>query len=110
MTEPALRPEAPASEPALRTAPPRFSWPVDWLCRTAHLRAMALEIPVTPHGDCEYCAGGSGHAHLADAATRLRLGAQTSDHPPQTIARDGNLFLRVVNVPATSGCGSCGPH
>jgi len=84
--------------------------PVDWLCRTAHLRAMALEIPVTPHGDCEYCAGGSGHAHLADAATRLRLGAQTSDHPPQTIARDGNLFLRVVNVPATSGCGSCGPH
>jgi hypothetical protein len=33
MTEPALRPEAPASEPVLRTAPPRFSWPVDWLCR-----------------------------------------------------------------------------
>ena len=33
MTEPALRHDAPAREPALRPAPPRFSWPVDWLCQ-----------------------------------------------------------------------------
>jgi glycerol-3-phosphate O-acyltransferase len=33
MTEPALRAATPASEPALRAVPPRFSWPVDWLCQ-----------------------------------------------------------------------------
>jgi hypothetical protein len=84
--------------------------PVDWLCHTAHLRAMALEIPVVPHGDCEFCEGGSRHAAVAGAATRLRLGTHTIDHPPPTIAKDGNLFLRVVNVPASSGCGSCGQN
>jgi len=83
--------------------------PVDWLCHTAHLRAMALGIPVTPHGDCEYCEGGSAYAHISDAAARLRLGARPIDQPP-TIAKDGNLFLRVVNAPAASGCGSCGAH
>jgi radical SAM protein with 4Fe4S-binding SPASM domain len=31
--------------------------PVDFLCRVAHLRANAMNIPVPPHGDCEYCAG-----------------------------------------------------
>jgi glycerol-3-phosphate O-acyltransferase len=33
MTEPALRPESPTSQPATRSSAPRFSWPVDWLCR-----------------------------------------------------------------------------
>ena len=33
MTEPALQHDAPIREPALRSAPPRFSWPVDWLCQ-----------------------------------------------------------------------------
>ena len=84
--------------------------PVDWLCQTAHLRAMALDIPITPHGECEYCEGGVGHRHIVDAAARLRRGARTIDQPPPTITRDGNLFLRVVNVPAASGCGSCGTH
>jgi hypothetical protein len=84
--------------------------PVDWLCRVAHLRAMALDIPIVAHGDCEYCEGGAGHAHLAAAATRLRDGARTIDQPPPTIERDGNVFLRVVNIPAAAGCGSCGTH
>ena len=84
--------------------------PVDWLCRTAHLRAMALDIPVTPHGDCEYCEGGVGHAHIADAAARLRNDARTIQPPPPTMTKDGNLFLRVVNAPAASGCSSCGTH
>ena len=34
----------------------------------------------------------------------------TANQPPATIAKDGNLFLRVVNAPAASGCGSCGAH
>ncbi len=29
--------------------------PVDFLCRVAHLRAHALGLTVSPHGDCEYC-------------------------------------------------------
>jgi hypothetical protein len=84
--------------------------PVDWLCRVAHLRARALDIPVPPHGDCEYCEGGTGHPYIVDAADRLRLNAQVLDQPPPTVNRDGNLFLRVVNVPAVAGCGSCGTH
>jgi hypothetical protein len=84
--------------------------PVDWLCRVAHLRAMALDIPIVPHGDCEYCEGGAGHAPLAASAARLRAGAGTIDQPPPTIERDGNVFLRVVNIPAAAGCGSCGTH
>jgi radical SAM protein with 4Fe4S-binding SPASM domain len=85
--------------------------PVDWLCRVAHLRARALDIPVPPHGDCEYCEGGTGHPYIVDAADRLRLNAHTLDQPPPTVTRDGNLFLRVVNVPpGAGGCGSCGTH
>jgi radical SAM protein with 4Fe4S-binding SPASM domain len=33
--------------------------PVEFLCQVAHLRAKAMEIPVPPHGECEYCEGGS---------------------------------------------------
>jgi radical SAM protein with 4Fe4S-binding SPASM domain len=84
--------------------------PVDWLCRTAHLRALALDIPIAPHGDCEYCEGGADHEHITEAAARLRGDARTIDQPPKTIAKDGNLFLRVVNVSAAAGCSSCGPH
>jgi radical SAM protein with 4Fe4S-binding SPASM domain len=29
--------------------------PVDFLCRVAHLRAKALDLPIKPHGECEYC-------------------------------------------------------
>ena len=45
--------------------------PVDFLCHVAHLRAKALEIPVPPHGDCEYCEGGSAHSVLADSLESL---------------------------------------
>ena len=84
--------------------------PVDWLCRTAHLRALALEIPIAPHGDCEYCEGGAEHEHITESAARLRRDTRRIDQSPATIAKDGNLFLRVVNVSATSGCSSCGTH
>lgn len=33
MTGPALREESADRQPVLRSAAPRFSWPVDWLCR-----------------------------------------------------------------------------
>src|SRR4051812_26799680 len=84
--------------------------PVEWLCRTAHLRAMALEIPIAPHGPCEYCEGGAEHEHMSASAARLRAGRPAVDAPPATIERDGTVFLRVVNSPSPSGCSSCASH
>jgi radical SAM protein with 4Fe4S-binding SPASM domain len=80
--------------------------PVDFLCRTAHLRAAALDLPVRPHGDCEYCEGGVAHVAIVDAAARLRAGARAMDQSTPVI-RDGKRFLRVVSTPAASGCSSC---
>ena len=38
--------------------------PVDFLCQVAHLRAYAFEVPIQPHGDCEYCEGGSRYSEM----------------------------------------------
>jgi len=46
--------------------------PVDFLCRTAHLRAYAMNIPVTAHGACEYCEGGSQYGAMMETAAALR--------------------------------------
>jgi radical SAM protein with 4Fe4S-binding SPASM domain len=45
--------------------------PVDFLCQVAHLRAYAFEIPVSPHGKCEYCPGGTKHKQMMDTVGRL---------------------------------------
>jgi radical SAM protein with 4Fe4S-binding SPASM domain len=45
--------------------------PVDFLCQVAHLRAYAFEIPVAPHGECEYCPGGKKHGEMMDTVGRL---------------------------------------
>ena len=85
--------------------------PVDWLCRTAHLRAMALDIPVAPHGKCEYCEGGMAHPALAEAAARLRHTTPIAQHPA-AVNKDGKLFLHVVSsgAAASGGCASCSTH
>jgi radical SAM protein with 4Fe4S-binding SPASM domain len=46
--------------------------PVDFFCRIAHLRAYALDIPVRPHGQCEYCKGGNEYQRLMDEAATLK--------------------------------------
>jgi radical SAM protein with 4Fe4S-binding SPASM domain len=38
--------------------------PVDFLCHVAHLRAHILKLIIPPHGECEYCPGGSRHDQL----------------------------------------------
>lgn len=38
--------------------------PVDFLCQVAHLRAYALGILIPPHGECEYCEGGSRYQEM----------------------------------------------
>jgi radical SAM protein with 4Fe4S-binding SPASM domain len=83
--------------------------PVDFLCHVAHLRAAALGIPVTPHGDCEYCEGGTAHQDIVDAASRLRHGTSIAQQKA-TVTRDGKLFLHVVTSATPSGCASCGAH
>jgi len=45
--------------------------PVDFLCQVAHLRANCLGIPIEPHGQCEYCEGGSGYAEIIRTAEKL---------------------------------------
>ncbi len=46
--------------------------PVDFFCRTTHLRAYALGLSVRPHGECEYCEGGTGYSELMASAATLR--------------------------------------
>lgn len=46
--------------------------PVDFLCHVAHLRAAAMNFPVPPHGDCEYCEGGSKYSALLDSLDALQ--------------------------------------
>jgi radical SAM protein with 4Fe4S-binding SPASM domain len=45
--------------------------PVDFLCRVAHLRASSLGLPLPPHGDCEYCQGGSKYEELMQSVAAL---------------------------------------
>jgi radical SAM protein with 4Fe4S-binding SPASM domain len=47
--------------------------PVDFLCQVAHLRAYAFDIPVSPHGECEYCPGGTKHAEMMNTVERLLM-------------------------------------
>lgn len=71
--------------------------PVDFLCQVAHLRAETLDIPVPAHGDCEYCAGGSGHALVREAAEALKSGEAE---------RIAAIPYEPVVRPAATGCGT----
>lgn len=83
--------------------------PVDFLCQVAHLRAHAFGLSVAPHGACEYCEGGDGHAAMLEAAARLKNGVGTSPQLPRS-------FLTMVSDHsaeggcASGGCASCGHH
>ncbi len=46
--------------------------PVDYLCCTAHLRAYALDLPIAPHGECDYCPGGTRYAEMVETAKGLK--------------------------------------
>jgi hypothetical protein len=71
---------------------------------------MALGIPITPHGDCEYCEDGVAHPALAAAAARLRQTTPIA-HQPAALNKDGKLFLHVVSSgTASGGCASCSTH
>ena len=85
--------------------------PVDFLCRTAHLRAYTFGFPVTPHGECEYCPGGSGYDELMAASTALHA---SGSHPAAGAPRARLLPMLSAGPSATScgsgGCSTCGVH
>ncbi len=77
--------------------------PVDFLCRTAHLRAEVFGIDVPEHGECEYCVGGV-HREVIDGLV------------DKVHSRDGREVAEVIaQVPiaearagcGTAACGSC---
>jgi radical SAM protein with 4Fe4S-binding SPASM domain len=73
--------------------------PVDFLCRVAHLRAYALELPVPPHGPCEYCQGGSSYDEMMRSVATLRASVGTKHR---------TRLLPMIAAPSSGGCGSGG--
>ncbi len=71
--------------------------PVDFLCRTAHLRAYAFDIPVRPHGDCQYCEAGAGYDQMRKSVAVLQQRVRQSRR---------NRYLPVV-ASGSGGCSSC---
>jgi radical SAM protein with 4Fe4S-binding SPASM domain len=79
--------------------------PVDFLCRTSHLRADIFGVDIRPHGDCEYCPDGSHRAEIDAMAYEVR-----------THGKD--IAMAIAAVPprdASAGCGtgacnSCSAH
>lgn len=80
--------------------------PVDFLCHVAHLRARTMGIPVPPHGDCEYCEGGSEHAALVESAEALEKSRHEKWMGNEPAAR--TIPIGTGERSAGGGCGSCG--
>jgi hypothetical protein len=76
--------------------------PVDFLCRVAHLRAYTLDLPVVPHGACEYCEGGSGYAEMMASAASLAA------RGPRDATTQRAKMLPMMAASAGGGCGSGG--
>ena len=75
--------------------------PVDWLCHTAHLRAMTFDVDIRPHGACEYCPDGERHEIVRMTSEALRKGSSVQ------------LAAAAVATPAATaaacggGCSAC---
>lgn len=78
--------------------------PVDWLCRVAHLRAMTYDVPIRPHGNCEYCPDGERHEMVRMTAEALRHGGTAQLEAAATVVPEPN------KLPCGSGCPSCTIH
>ncbi len=85
--------------------------PIDFLCQVAHLRAIALGMPVAQHGDCEYCPGGSDYEAIVEKAIRLK-----SSQTMKKANGRAKLGLPIIDAAGLSsvsahrcgsGCGSC---
>jgi len=83
--------------------------PVEFLCNVAHLRAAAIGAEVPAHGECEFCAGGSGHHALLESARRIanrEIDVDSWMGPQQALP-----ILPVLSNSSTAvSCGGCGGH
>jgi radical SAM protein with 4Fe4S-binding SPASM domain len=81
--------------------------PVEFFCEVAHLRAHAVGFPPPAHGDCQFCEGGAGHAHLMSELAAVRSGGIVlSPLPVQSPNR--SPALKVVGSESSCGSGGCG--
>jgi len=82
---------------------------VEFLCNVAHLRAAAIGAEVPAHGECEFCAGGSGHHALLESARRIanrEIDVDSWMGPQQALP-----ILPVLSNSSTAvSCGGCGGH
>lgn len=79
--------------------------PVDWLCHTAHLRALTFDVDIRPHGDCEYCSDGSRHEVVRMTAEALRKGSEAQIEA--AVAMMPNLPPLPTAPACGGGCTSC---
>jgi radical SAM protein with 4Fe4S-binding SPASM domain len=86
--------------------------PVEFFCEVAHLRAHAVGFPPPAHGDCAFCEGGSGHAHLLDELAALKRGERGASSARTRRGSSLKVVGAGAEAPASScgsgGCGSCG--
>ncbi|HEX8141790.1 MAG TPA: radical SAM protein [Pyrinomonadaceae bacterium] len=88
--------------------------PVDYLCHVAHLRARSFDLEVPPHGDCEYCEGGSRYDELSASVASLR--GRAGDRV-MNVESHNSRNLPVMNAASSDnscgsggGCSSCSAH
>jgi radical SAM protein with 4Fe4S-binding SPASM domain len=77
--------------------------PVDFLCKTAHLRAKAFGFPAPPHGECEYCEGGTGYQDLM----RSVAGLKETERGRQRVSPVSESPARDLQAPTCGSCSSC---
>jgi radical SAM protein with 4Fe4S-binding SPASM domain len=74
--------------------------PVDFLCEVAHLRAMALDVEVPGHGDCDFCSGGARYEELQISKQNLTFIHETMLTPA--------IVLPVLNTTSSTCQARCG--
>ena len=77
---------------------------MDYFCAVAHMRSLAVGHTPAARGDCAYCEGGDGHAHLLSELDALRRG-ERRQRPPR---RASLAVVDAGDKPARSSCGSGG--
>jgi len=80
--------------------------PVDFLCKTAHLRAEVFGVPVPEHGDCEYCPDGSHRTDILEMVNKVH--SRSGRDVAEVIAAAPEAAARTSCGPAS--CGSCSAH
>jgi radical SAM protein with 4Fe4S-binding SPASM domain len=77
--------------------------PVDFLCRTAHLRAEVMGIQTRPHGDCEYCPGAAHRGVIEEMAHDVR----TRGPELASAIAIGNVLMAGASSCSSGSCGAC---